>query len=168
MNKQELIESIANLPSDCSRPRPMIDKLTALELIKLLEEPLKVTIPQFVADYIEFKKEQNFHVYGAMRTIEDHYDKRVPDWFYEGNIETFVRAWLDGYEVEKEKRYRVRVKNTLTRQGVLNRNKKSKNFIFSNPEENSLYDTKFTRKELEDAGFGWVFDCDGIEVEEVE
>ena len=86
MDKHKLIESITDLPSDFSRQRPMIDKLTALELIKLLEEPLKVTIPQFVADYIEFKKEQNFHVYGAMRTIEDHYDKRVPDWFYEGNI----------------------------------------------------------------------------------
>lgn len=52
--------------------------------------------------------------------------------------------------------------------GDLNRNKKSGRFIFSNPEENSLYDTKFTRKELEVAGFEWVFDCEGVEVEEVE
>jgi len=128
----------------------------------------KPVVPQFVADYIEFKKEQNFHVYGAMRVIEGHYNKRVPDWFYEGNIETFARAWLDGYEVEKEKRYLVKVKNVLTRQSALNRNKKSGRFIFSNPKENSLYDTKFTRKELEEAGFGWVFDCPGIEIEEVE
>ena len=27
--------------------------------------------------------------------------------------------------------------------------------------------TKFTRKQLEDADFGWVFDCPGIEIEEV-
>lgn len=161
MNKQELIESIANLPSDCSRLRPMIDKLTALELIKLLEESLKVTIPQFVADYIEFKKEQNFHVYGAMRTIEDHYDKRVPDWFYEGNIETFARAWLDGYEVEKEKRYTVKIK-------AVNQ------YLVKNPDEEFLgflqsrLKSKFTRKELEDAGVGWVFDCEGIEIEEVQ
>lgn len=110
MNKQELIESISHLPSDCSGPRPMIDKLTTLELVKLLDEPQKVTIPQFVADYIEFKKENDFHIYGAMRVIEDHYDKRVPEWFYEKNIETFARAWLDGYEVEKEKRYLVKIK----------------------------------------------------------
>ena len=161
MNKQELIESIANLPSDCSRLRPMIDKLTALELIKLLEEPLKVTIPQFVADYIEFKKEQNFHVSGAMRTIEDHYDKRVPDWFYEGNIETFARAWLDGYEVEKEKRYTVKIK-------AVNQ------YLVKNPDEEFLgflqsrLKSKFTRKELEDDGVGWVFDCEGIEIEEVQ
>ena len=63
----------------------------------------KVTIPQLVADYIEFKKANNFHVYGAMRVIEDHYDKRVPKWFYEGNIEKFCLAWILGYEVEKTK-----------------------------------------------------------------
>jgi phage protein len=91
----------------------------------------------------------------------------VAEWYWD-NPELFARAWLDGYEVEKEKRYLVKVKNVLTRQGALNRNKKSGRFIFSNPEENSLYDTKFTRKELEDAGFGWVFDCEGIEIEEVE
>jgi phage protein len=63
----------------------------------------KVKIPQVVAEFIEFKKKNNFHVYGAMRTIEDHYDKRVPEWFYENNIETFALAWLDGYEVEETK-----------------------------------------------------------------
>lgn len=63
----------------------------------------KVKIPQFVADYIEFKKTYDFHVYGAMRKIEDHYDKRVPEWFYEGNVEKFCLAWILGYEVEKTK-----------------------------------------------------------------
>ena len=54
----------------------------------------KAKVPQFVADYIEFKKENNFHVYGAMRVIEDHHDKRVPEWFYEKNIEpSFVHGW---------------------------------------------------------------------------
>ncbi|WP_439332982.1 DUF1642 domain-containing protein, partial [Streptococcus pneumoniae] len=50
---------------------------------------IKVVVPQCVAEYIEFKKKNNFHVYGAMRVIEDHYDKKVPDWFYENNIEKF-------------------------------------------------------------------------------
>lgn len=56
-----------------------------------LIEREKVIVPQFVADYIDFKKTYDFHVYGAMRAIEDHYDKRVQEWFYEGNIETFAR-----------------------------------------------------------------------------
>lgn len=168
MNKQELIESIAHLPSDCSRPRPMIDKLTALELIKLLDEPQKVQVPQFVAEIIEYYKRNNATLYDALR--EKNFNKQYSEWLLneQNAYDKVAKAWLDGYEVEKEKQYRVRVKNTLTRQGVLNRNKKSKNFIFSNPEENALYDTKFTRKELEEANFGWVFDCEGVEVQEVE
>ena len=75
-------------------------------------EPEKVKIPQFVAEYIEFKKKNDFHVYGAMRVIEDHYDKRVPEWFYEGNIEKFCLAWIFGYEVEKEPKYTVKFKAT--------------------------------------------------------
>ncbi|VIR02905.1 phage protein [Streptococcus pneumoniae] len=75
--------------------------------IEGMVEREKVIVPQCVAEYIEFKKKNNFHVYGAMRVIEDHYDKKVPDWFYENNIEKFCLAWLDGYEVEEEKRYLV-------------------------------------------------------------
>lgn len=157
MNKQELIEGISHLPSDCSRPRPMIDKLTALELIKLLDEPQKVTIPQFVADYIDFKKTYDFHVYGAMRVIEDHYDKRVQEWFYEGNIETFVHAWLDGYEVDKESKYTVKFKAT-------------KQYL-SNDEIGIHFDpsfrSNFRKSDLEKLGLAEVFNSPLFEVEEV-
>ena len=111
MNKQELIEAVIELPVDCSGSRPKIDQLTTLELIKLLDQPEKLKIPKFVADYIEFKKENNYHVYGAMRVIEDHHNKRVPEWFFEGNVEKFCLAWILGYEVEEEKRYLVTLKN---------------------------------------------------------
>ncbi|CEY98539.1 DUF1642 domain-containing protein [Streptococcus pneumoniae] len=128
---------------------------------------IKVVVPQCVAEYIEFKKKNNFHVYGAMRVIEDHYDKKVPDWFYENNIEKFCLAWLDGYEVEEEKRYFVKIKgnikgNMLVYGELLKRYFFTKNFSL----DNVIY--SHTRKELEDANFGWVFDCPGIEIEEVE
>lgn len=112
MNKQELIEKIEAIPDNIGLIRPKIDKKVVLGLVRQLDEPQKVTIPQFVAEYIEFQKKNNFHIYGAMRVIEDHYDKRVPEWFYEGNIETFTRAYLDGYEVEKEPKYTVKFKAT--------------------------------------------------------
>ena len=127
----------------------------------------KVTIPQFVADYIDFKKTYDFHVYGAMRVIEDHYDKRVQEWFYEGNIETFSRAWLDGYTVEKEKRYTVKIKGNLGQylgKYYLNNEELTPQFIRTQKNDPSF----FTKAELEGAGFGWVFDCPGIEIEEVE
>lgn len=105
MNKQELIKKYEN--TCCT----IISINGVLEDLRQLDEPQKVAVPQFVADYIDFKKTYDFHVYGAMRVIEDHHDKRVQEWFYEGNIETFARAWLDGYEIEEEKRYTVKMKN---------------------------------------------------------
>ena len=162
MNKQELIESISHLPSDCSRPRPMIDKLTALELIKLLDEPKKVTVPQFVADWIEECKNDDFHLFGAMEDISSN-QKKLDYWFREDdNMELFARAWLDGYEVEKEKRYEVILCNGQSLKTVYRQGEDRLDF------EKEYGDLeRFTRKRLEDAGFGWVFDCEGIEVEEV-
>ena len=88
------------------------------------------------------------------------------------NTDNFIQILVNmhqfGYEVEKEKRYLVKVKGICGKHETLNREKHSEKWLFSDREENSLYDTKFTRKELEDAGFGWVFDCEGIEIEEVE
>lgn len=135
--------------------------------IEGMVEREKVIVPQCVAEYIEFKKKNNFHVYGAMRVIEDHYDKKVPDWFYENNIEKFCLAWLDGYEVEKEKRYLVKVKGVHFTNYLISGNRKDIWFFHSayEPEHQII---AHTRKELEEAGFGWVFDCSGIEIEEVE
>ena len=169
MNKQEIIEKIKEMTVETFFSGTLfVKQKEVIKLIEQLDEPQKVKVLQCVAEYIEFKKKNNFHVYGAMRVIEDHYDKRVPEWFYEGNIETFVRAWLYGYEVEEEAKYTVKVKGVCEKHETLNREKYSKNWLFSDREENTLYDTKFTRKELEEAGFGEVFNCPLFEVEEVE
>ncbi|MCB7107563.1 DUF1642 domain-containing protein [Streptococcus oralis] len=123
-------------------------------------------MPQEVADYIEFKKANDFHVYGAMRVIEDHYDKRVPEWFYEDNIEKFCLAWIQGYDIEEEKRYRIsmpKARNYKNHAQFLCE-KDGKMFWCA---EWHRFRTKFTHKELEDADFGWVFDCPGVQIEEV-
>lgn len=143
----------------------------AIKLIKTSEDELqKVEIPQYIAEWIDYCKMRKISLAHALYRSDESVDKRVFCWVVDSldNQETFAKAWIFGYEVEKEKRYLVKVKNVLTRQSALNRNKKSGRFIFSNPEENSLYDTKFTRKELEEAGFSRVFDCPLFEVEEVE
>lgn len=163
MNKQELIERIEGLKNIFWDKCEYVKIDFMIELVSKLDEPQKVTIPQFVADYIDFKKTYDFHVYGAMRVIEDHNDKRVQEWFYEGNIETFVRAWLDGYEVEQEKRYEVLLCNGQSLKTVYRQGRDRLDFekVYGDLE-------RFTKKQLEDAGFGWVFDCPGIEVREVE
>lgn len=169
MNKQELIEYYEKI-LDYGFLSVAEEKIYTgfVEKLKQLDEPQKVTVPQFVADYIDFKKTYDFHVYGAMRVIEDHHDKRVQEWFYEGNIETFVRAWLDGYEVEKEKRYLVKMKGVNDYGCYLNKGLLSKKYFWESKSEIGGCRTKHTRKQLEEDNFGWVFDCPGVEIEEVE
>ena len=162
MNKQELIDYCNVLKENKSRFINCIDVDRIIDTIKQLDEPQKVTIPQFVADYIEFKKANDFHVYGAMRVIEDHYDKRVPEWFYEKNIEKFCLAWIFGYEVEKEKRYEVILCNGQSLKTVYRQGSDHLDFEMMYGDLES-----FTRKQLQEANFGWVFDCPGIEIEEV-
>ena len=161
MNKQELIEGIEAIPAHNTRTRHWIDKKIVLGLIRQLDEPQKVVVPQFVADWIEECKNDDFHLFGAMEAISLN-QKKLDYWFREDdNMELFARAWLDGYEVEKEKRYWVKLK-AVDQYLVSAKDEKFLGFL------QSKLRSKFTRKELEDLGFGWVFDCEGIEVEEVE
>lgn len=165
MNKQELIEKIEALPDNIGLIRPHIDKKVVLGLVKQLDEPQKVTIPQFVAEIIEYYKKQNATLYDAFR--EKNFNKKYDDWLLneQGAYDKVARAWLDGYEIEEEKRYRIKLKS----------NSEEIDYLV-NTERNGLrfYSTIYTqrrehtRKELEEAGFGWVFDCPGIEIEEVE
>lgn len=164
-NKQELISKYELIKNSYNFDTVATDGI--ISDLKRLDEPQPVKVPQFVADYIEFKKKYDFHVYGAMREIEDHYDKRVPEWFYEGNIEKFCLAWIFGYEVEEEKRYTVVVKGNI-KENVLVYGELFERYFFTKSLslDNAIY--SHTRKQLEEAGFGWVFDCPGIEVREVE
>lgn len=168
MNKQEFIERLKEFKVPFGDESEYVKIDTAIKLASELDKPQKVEIPIFVAEYIEFKKKYDFHVYGAMREIEDHYDKRVPEWFYEGNIETFIRAWLDGYEVDKENRYRVKMKGMDKDFTMLKLDEIKGGWYLGSDTEFSYTKNTHTRKELEEAGFGEVFNSPLFEVEEVE
>ena len=165
MNKKELIESISHLPSDCSGPRPMIDKLTTLELIKLLDETQEVEIPMFAADFItEQKKLGHTLSYSIDACMSD----RVAEWYW-ANSELFALSWVNGYTVEKEKRYYVRFKGMESNDfNYLNFIKFQHAWVLSSIKLDKKFRTEHTKKQLEEAGFDWVFDCPGVEVEEVE
>lgn len=178
MNKQELIERIEAVPAHNTRTRPWIDKRVVLDLIRLLDEPQPVKVPQCVADWIEKCKTFEHFVVSlsfALRPIAwegNNLSDKCINWLMDANNqETFARAWLDGYEVEEEKRYFVKAKSIGDHNNYLKYNTNQKHWYFGS---RFIYvndvDTKIhhTRKELEEANFGWVFDCPGIEIEEVE
>ena len=129
----------------------------------------KVTIPQFAADVIEGAREQSPELEDALHYTWGKGTKEFTEWYKKkSNRDLFARAFLDGYEVEEEKRYVVKIKGILKANEVLNYKINEGKWVISSGVENTSYRTKHTRKELEEANFGWVFDCPGVEVEEVE
>lgn len=124
---------------------------------KIRQELNKPVIPQFVADWIEVAKTV-YSLSGGMMYGGPGVNKWLEN---EDNQRIFALAWFDGYEVEEEKRYFVKI--TAAEQYLVK--VEDENFLGF---LQSRLKSKFTRKELEEAGFGWVFDCKGIEIEEVE
>ena len=135
-----------------------LDEPQTIKLPKMeFEKSRKVTVPQFVADFIaEQKKLGHTLSYSIYACMSD----RVAEWYWD-NSELFAQAWIFGYTVEKEKRYTVKMRATKQ---PLFYNNLDKRLFFSLGE----LATQFTRKQLEDAGFGEVFNSPLFEVEEVE
>ena len=130
----------------------------------MLKKFEKVTIPQFAADFIAEQKKLG---HTLSYSIEASMSDIVAEWYWD-NSELFARAWIDGYTVEKEKRYLVKVKGVNDYGRYLNKGLLSKKYFWESKAKIGGCRTKHTRKQLEDDGFGWVFDCPGIEIEEVE
>lgn len=132
----------------------------------------KPVVPQYVADwYEENKGDYDYELWDYFTSFNAQEDDDFKEWILkEGTqpIITLVNMHLFGYEVEKEKRYTVRVKGIDGYGEYLNENTGSQRWFFASENETGDYRVKHTRKKLEEAGFGWVFNCDGIEIEEVE
>ena len=173
MNKQELIKEFEEIGIHGLNMFGTVVKgiptETAIDLIKQLDEPEKVKVPQFVDDVIEGAREHSPELEDALHYAWSNGSQEFTEWYQKkSNRDLFARAWLDGYEVEKEKRYLVRLKGIFGYCQYLNQLLSSKEYFFASKTEIKGYRIKHTRKELEEANFGWVFDCPGIEIEEVD
>lgn len=129
----------------------------------------KPVVSQFVADwYEEHKDDLNSEIYYLIRYWEAK--ERTSDfykWFDDARneaIKTLVNMHQFGYEVEKGKEYVIELKETPQ---ILLYDEKNEEYYFA--VHRALFSRdSHTRKELEEADFGWVFDCPGVEVKEVE
>ena len=170
MNKQKLIEKYEE-KYETIFGFPVIQLNQILEDLKQLDEPQKVKVPQVVADYIEYAKESDWDLQDAMDSdlITSEDDLNFSEWFYkDNNMEILALAWINGYTVEEEKRYIVKMKDITISARYLNYNMQSGNWFLSEHKEALPYRTKHTRKELEQAGFSEVFNSPLFEVVEVE
>ena len=164
MNKQELIKHFEEMEYVSI---VQMGKKAFIDMIEQLDEPQKVTVPQFVADwYEEYKDNLEYNIWDWMKyNLEPKKRENVIFSRWLGKtannpVETLVKMKLYGYTVEKEPKYTVKIKS-VNQYLVRNIDEDFLGFL------QSRLKSKFTRKELEEAGFGWVFDCPGIEIEEV-
>ena len=175
MNKQEVIEEIKKLEGltildkTINFDSKMIPRKKVLDIVKQLDEPEKPVVPQFVADWIEWCKRNSVTLLGGFRPIDELglaicNDKKVKSldaskWATH-NSETFAKAWLFGYEIEKEKLYTVEIPNP---DGDSNRYGLCKadgriiigSFVFG---LNKAVNTKLTESEIkQDFEWAWPF-----------
>lgn len=171
MNKQELIDYCNDLKESKNRIINCVDVDGIIDAIKQLDEPEKVKVPPTVAVWYEINKDnldKNIAYLCLNNWGEFINDKTLFNWM--SNTDNFIQILVNmhqfGYEVEKEKRYLVKVKGNI-KENMLVYGEFAKRYFFT--KNSSVFNVRYshTRKQLEEAGFGWVFDCPGIEIEEV-
>ena len=175
MNKQELIKEFEEIGIHGLNMFGTVVKgiptETAIDLIKQLDEPKPVKVPAFVSVWYRINKDnldKNI-AYLCANWEKSTNDDTLFNWMSNTDnfIQTLVNMHQFGYEVEEEKRYLVKVKG-MSEENTYLTFRFGHTWMLSNFEECEEFRLHHTRKQLEEADFGWVFDCPGIEIEEVE
>ena len=176
MKVQQLIEKYKKIEGVWNAPGAEIARQIFLQDLEQLDEPEKVKVSEEEAKFLEtFDFDRDSDITKALyyvsragwgHQITDNNNVEMKDLtedvvFFVKNRKRLIKAILFGYKVEKGKRYLVKLK-AVDQYLVSVKDEKFLGFL------QSKLRSKFTRKELEDLGFGWVFDCEGIEIEEVE
>ena len=162
MNVKELIEKYKSYEGKWNAKTGELARQIFIEDLKQLDESRKVKVKQFVADWYERNENDlDYNIWDYIYNWEDQEESEFKNWFNcsKKALQTLVNMHQFGYEVDEEKRYLVKIKATkhyISKDGI-------GKIFFS-----LAYKESFTKKELEEAGFGWVFNCEGIEIEEVE
>lgn len=136
----------------------------------------KQVVPKYMADWLKFCKDKGFKLLegmspyaSAMEEYLDYFEGDIQEilkWIRH-NPDDFARAWLNGYEVDKLTKYLVKIKGVKYTYAYLKYNSKYNYWYFSDATVGTSFRTYHTKEDLEKAGFGWVFSCDGVEVKEL-
>lgn len=142
----------------------------------------KPVVPQYVAVWYEeikgnFYLNLHYLAWDIFESLDENAcvpEKALDDdftrWYRKNKnaIQIIVNMHQFGYTVEKEARYTVKIKGIAGYSKYLNRDMNTQKWLFASKTELERFRAHHTRKELEANGFGWVFDCPGVEVKEVE
>lgn len=166
MNKDEAVQKLATVGRlSIAHAEDLYDSL--------FEKPV---VPQCVADWYEENKDDfEVNLFNCICEAVENYvgssSNEFENWLMSKELEvitTLVNMHQFGYEVEEEPKYIVKLKNIEEIYSYLNYDTKEKSFKLSSETESIFFKTKFTKEFLEKNSFGWVFDCPGVEVKEVD
>lgn len=135
-----------------------------------MEEKNLVKLPVMVFNYLKYMKSYNYTLLGALKIVSGEKETKnfMEKYFTNSdNQEIFALAWINGCEVEEQKFF-VKFKNLGDVYGYLNYEVDGEIFKLSSKDESNYFQTQFTREFLEKNSFGWVIDCEGVELIEVD
>ena len=114
----------------------------------------KVEIPNYVAEYIEDCKDRDKTLYSSLQEAE--WNDKVEVWLWDGSgdesFRKFARAWLDGYHVETETTFKLRLDSKLVApsESYLNKNLLNGEYCIVDGTETDVFQTIFTEEDVED------------------
>lgn len=164
MNKKEIIRIFKDIQkSGINKVSPN----TVLSYLDQLHEPGQVIVPKLVHEFIKDMVKDKVDLIRALNLFL--VDTKHREWIEQGsNQELFACGYMFGSKAEESAKYSVRVKNASEEGNYLNCYLSLNEWVFSNTNETNDYRAYHTREQLEEAGFGWVFNCPGIECIEKE
>ena len=110
--------------------------------------PKKVVVPKFVAEWIEELKKSHSNLAWVWQVYPN--ETKIKNWL-ESNTEKFMRAWLDGYEVEQEKLYTVEIAEAILMKITRGSNIQYKMLPLGNVTDvfaKAIYTTRLTEQEI--------------------
>ena len=119
MNKQEVVGELMSKSREVifgDDENVYLSRKRTIELVSQIDEPQKISVPKFVASWIEELKKSHSNLAWVWKVYPN--EPKVKNWL-ESNTEKFMRAWLDGYEIEQEKLYTVEIPNPNSAGGKL-------------------------------------------------
>ncbi|EBF5174171.1 DUF1642 domain-containing protein [Listeria monocytogenes] len=115
LRSKKRVGTVEEVYNDTQKCKVQIDgfpvTVTKLQKYLVKVEGAELVLPQFVADWLNHCKQREYD----LACLLDYGNACIPDEMYEwlissaDNQELLARAWLDGYEVEKEPLYYVRL-----------------------------------------------------------
>ncbi|EBD1505169.1 DUF1642 domain-containing protein [Listeria monocytogenes] len=144
-----------------------VDLLFSDKAVVKVEEQERIVVPQFVADWISQCKQEGYDLSWSINYDDSDMPYEIFEWLNPtaDNQELLARAWLDGYEVEKEPLYYVQLIQGIC--GYLNVRNDGIQFLNSRGQTAELK-TRFTEKEIKAMDKGGAYWQFAFPVKEVE